>query len=104
MSALPLVPLREAAVPVSRGIKPIAGESYRQLGVRLWGQGAYERELLDGNLTKYQQLFRAECGDIVVNKIWARNFKQKPPPSWMQCFPQFSTRRSKGNCNHARPA
>jgi len=49
------------------------GRSYRQLGVRLWGQGAYEREPVDGSLTKYQQLFRAERGDIVVNKIWARN-------------------------------
>ncbi|MCZ7593681.1 MAG: restriction endonuclease subunit S [Hyphomicrobium sp.] len=28
---------------------------------------------MDGGLTKYQQLFRAEHGDIVVNKIWARN-------------------------------
>lgn len=74
MSATPrLVPLREAAVPVSRAVIPLVGENYRQLGVRLWGQGAYEREPVDGSLTKYQQLFRAEHGDIVINKIWARN-------------------------------
>jgi type I restriction enzyme, S subunit len=49
------------------------GRLYRQLGVRLWGEGAYERESMDGSATKYAQLFRAEAGDIIVNKIWARN-------------------------------
>lgn len=74
MSAtLPRAPLREAAEPVSRSVIPSPGENYRQLGVSLWGKGAYEREPVDGGLTKYQQLFRAEHGDIVVNKIWARN-------------------------------
>ncbi len=72
-SAPPLVPLVKAVTPINRAVTPLAGESYRQLGVRLWGQGAYEREPVDGSLTKYQQLFRAEHGDIVVNKIWARN-------------------------------
>ena len=72
-AALPRVPLREAAEPVSRPVSPLPGETYRQLGVSLWGKGAYEREPVDGGLTKYQQLFRAERGDIVVNKIWARN-------------------------------
>lgn len=74
MSAAPSrVQLREAAEPVSRPVSPSVGETYRQLGVSLWGKGAYEREPVDGGLTKYQQLFRAERGDIVVNKIWARN-------------------------------
>lgn len=72
-AALPKVALREAAEPVSRPVAPSPGETYRQLGVSLWGKGAYEREPVDGGLTKYQQLFRAEQGDIVVNKIWARN-------------------------------
>lgn len=74
MSAeLPRAQLREAAEPVSRPVSPSPGETYRQLGVSLWGKGAYEREPVDGGLTKYQQLFRAQQGDIVVNKIWARN-------------------------------
>jgi type I restriction enzyme S subunit len=72
-AAPPRVQLREAAEPVSRPVSPSVGETYRQLGVSLWGKGAYEREPVDGGLTKYQQLFRAERGDIVVNKIWARN-------------------------------
>jgi type I restriction enzyme S subunit len=41
--------------------------------VRLWGEGAYERESIDGGETRYAQLFRAEAGDVIVNKIWARN-------------------------------
>jgi type I restriction enzyme S subunit len=28
---------------------------------------------MDGGATKYAQLFRAEAGDVIVNKIWARN-------------------------------
>ncbi|HME01231.1 MAG TPA: restriction endonuclease subunit S [Terriglobia bacterium] len=69
----PLVPLRETASPVERSEVPLPGTAYRQLGVRLWGQGAYEREPMDGSETKYSTLSRVEGGDIVVNKIWARN-------------------------------
>lgn len=72
-AALPKLPLRVAAQPAIRSVVPSPGETYRQIGVSLWGKGAYEREPLDGGLTKYRQLFRAERGDIVVNKIWARN-------------------------------
>jgi type I restriction enzyme S subunit len=43
------------------------------LGVRLWGEGAYERETIDGSGTKYAMLNRVEDGDLVVNKIWARS-------------------------------
>jgi len=69
----PLVPLREAASPVERPEVPLPGTVYRQVGVRLWGEGAYEREPMDGSQTKYATLSRVEGGDIVVNKIWARN-------------------------------
>jgi type I restriction enzyme S subunit len=51
----------------------VPGTAYRQIGVKLWGEGAYEREPMDGGATKYAQLFRAEAGDVIVNKIWARN-------------------------------
>ena len=46
---------------------------YRQIGVRLWGEGAYEREPVDGGATQYATLFETRAGDIVINKIWARN-------------------------------
>ena len=63
----------EVAKPIERAEAPMAGTTYRQIGVRLWGQGAYERESIDGSQTKYATLSRVESGDIVVNKIWARN-------------------------------
>lgn len=72
-TAWPSVQLGEVATPVERAVIPSPGETYRQFGVRLWGLGAYEREPVDGNATKYRQLFLAKAGDIVVNKIWARN-------------------------------
>jgi type I restriction enzyme S subunit len=67
------VPVGEAADLIERPEVPIPGVSYRQIGVRLWGEGAYERESVDGGSTKYKTLNRVEAGDIIVNKIWARN-------------------------------
>ena len=63
----------EVTRPIERAEEPQAGTTYRQIGVRLWGQGAYEREAIDGSQTKYKTLSRVESGDIIVNKIWARN-------------------------------
>lgn len=67
------VKLGEVLTPVQRAEAPVAGMMYRQLGVRLWGEGAYERDPVDGAQTTYAYLFRAETDDVVVNKIWARN-------------------------------
>jgi type I restriction enzyme, S subunit len=63
----------DVAKPIERAEEPQAGTIYRQVGVRLWGQGAYERESIDGSQTRYATLSRIESGDIIVNKIWARN-------------------------------
>lgn len=71
--SFPLVPLNEIISPVERPEVPITGIAYRQVGVRLWGQGAYERETIDGGQTQYTTLNRVELNDIIVNKIWARN-------------------------------
>lgn len=71
--AWPMVPLGEVASPVERLETPIPGVAYRQIGVRLWGVGAYEREAIDGGRTKYKTFSRVEADDIIVNKIWARN-------------------------------
>ena len=68
-----MVPLGEVVLPVQRSEVPVPGKSYRQIGVKLWGAGAYERESIDGSETKYKTLSRVEAGDIIVNKIWARN-------------------------------
>lgn len=69
----PLMPLREVTLPVERSEVPGAGTIYRQIGVKLWGGGAYERESIDGSQTRYKTLSRVEANDIIVNKIWARN-------------------------------
>jgi len=68
-----MVQIREVAVPIERPETPMPGQTYRQIGVRLWGQGAYEREPIDGGQTRYATLSRVKADDIIVNKIWARN-------------------------------
>ena len=69
----PHIPLKDIVSPIQRPETPIPGKIYRQLGVRLWGEGAYERERIDGIKTNYKSLSRVAKDDIVVNKIWARN-------------------------------
>lgn len=73
MKAWPKVALTEVCAPAERYTTPTSGEIYRQLGVRLWGEGAYEREQIDGADTKYANFNRIDANDLVVNKIWARN-------------------------------
>lgn len=73
MSAWPSISLAEICEPANRFEAPQAGRSYRQIGVRLWGEGAYERERIDGGDTKYANFNRIETDDLIVNKIWARN-------------------------------
>jgi len=67
------VKIGEITTPVERPEIPLTGTTYRQVGVRLWGVGAYERESIDGSQMQYATLSRVESGDIIVNKIWARN-------------------------------
>ena len=69
----PVVALGEVAKRVQRSETPQPGTPYRQVGVRLWGQGAYQRETVDGSETKYPVFYRVQKDDIIVNKIWARN-------------------------------
>jgi len=69
----PMVPIGEVAYSVERPEVPLPGTVYRQVGVHLWGEGAYERESIDGGETKYSTLYCVESDDIIVNKIWARN-------------------------------
>jgi type I restriction enzyme S subunit len=73
MNHWPLVPLARIVKPVERAEVPVTGNCYRQVGVKLWGAGAYERESIDGGGTQYKTLSRVEANDIIVNKIWARN-------------------------------
>src|SRR3989338_7958499 len=68
-----MMPLGAVADRVEGPETPLPGKVYRQIGVRLWGEGAYEREPIDGSQTRYKTLCRVQADDIVVNKIWARN-------------------------------
>lgn len=52
---------------------PIPFQNYKQLGLQLWGKGAYAREDIDGGNTGYKYFNKLTSGDLVVNKIWARN-------------------------------
>lgn len=72
-NGFPIVRLGEVLTPVERPEHPVPGKAYRQVGVKLWGQGAYERDPIDGAQTRYRALWRVETGDIILNKIWARN-------------------------------
>ena len=69
----PVVALGEVAKRVQRPEAPQPGTPYKQIGVRLWGRGAYQRETVDGSETKYPVFYRVQTDDIIVNKIWARN-------------------------------
>ncbi|MDY0356171.1 MAG: restriction endonuclease subunit S [Sedimentisphaerales bacterium] len=97
----PVVRLSEATTPVERVEVPVPGATYRQIGVRLWGEGAYERESVEGSQTKYARLFRTDTGDIIVNKIWARNGSVAVvPESLAGCygsgeFPMFAPMRDR---------
>lgn len=73
MKAWPKVALAEICASAERYTTPTPGHIYRQLGVRLWGEGAYEREQIDGADTKYANFNCIDTNDLVVNKIWARN-------------------------------
>jgi len=101
MSVLAKVPLSKVVTPVARPESPAIGKVYRQIGVKLWGEGAYERESIGGGETKYSQLFAAAKDDIIVNKIWARNGSVAVVPAALEgCygsgeFPMFSPDRSK---------
>ena len=67
------VQLKNILISSKNWEKPIVGKKYRQMGIRVWGKGGYEREILDGEDTKYQKLMKVEENDLVINKIWVRN-------------------------------
>ncbi len=92
------VALGEVLEGVSRFEAPQPGVQYRQLGVRLWGEGAYERQPVNGGDTQYTIFNRCETGDLVVNKIWARNGSVSVvQPELSGCFvsTEFPVYRSK---------
>ena len=67
------VPLGEIAGPIKRPIAVHPGVPYRTIGVKWWGEGAYERETIDGARTAAKSLSLVREGDLIINKIWVRN-------------------------------
>jgi type I restriction enzyme, S subunit len=67
------VPLREVVEPINRTVHVEAGTSYRTIGVKWWGMGAYERETIDGSMTAARTLSIVREGDLIINKIWVRH-------------------------------
>ncbi|MGD0408338.1 MAG: hypothetical protein ABSB34_05000 [Candidatus Limnocylindrales bacterium] len=100
MSGWPEVELGKILRAARRLEVPAPNRSYRQLGVRLWGEGAYERPELEGGSTHYPTLNRVAADDMVVNKIWARNGSVAVvPPALDGCyvsteFPLFTVDRT----------
>jgi type I restriction enzyme, S subunit len=69
----PTVALNKIAKPILRPIDVITGTLYRTIGVRWWGEGAYERESIDGSQTVAKTLSVVREGDLIINKIWVRH-------------------------------
>lgn len=73
MNGWQMVQLKDVAKPISRPVFVEVGNSYRTLGVRWWGMGAYERETIDGSRTAAKYLSIVREGDLIINKIWVRH-------------------------------
>ncbi len=69
----PVVPLSKVVVPVHRTVTITPGISYRTLGVKWWGEGAYERQTIDGAQTAARTLNEVKEDDLIINKIWVRH-------------------------------
>lgn len=67
------VTLYEIARPVVRPIAVEPGTPYRTIGVKWWGEGAYERETIDGTQTAAKTLSIVRENDLIINKIWVRH-------------------------------
>jgi type I restriction enzyme S subunit len=69
----PLVPLSRVATLIERTVPVEAGKRYRTIGVKWWGEGAYERDTIDGAETAAKTLSLVHAGDLIINKIWVRH-------------------------------
>lgn len=67
----PTARLAEVLKPVSRPTTPDVSRSYRLLGVRLDGNGAFHRETVTGAETSASQLFEVTDGDFIYSRLFA---------------------------------
>ncbi len=69
----PSISLGEVASPISRPVEVLPGQTYRTIGVKWWGEGAYERVTIDGSQTAAKTLSTVRQNDLIINKIWVRH-------------------------------
>jgi type I restriction enzyme S subunit len=69
----PMMALSQVAQPIQRSIEVLPGTNYRTIGVKWWGEGAYERVTIDGTQTAAKTLTLVKENDLIINKIWVRN-------------------------------
>jgi type I restriction enzyme S subunit len=69
----PMVKLGSIACEVHRPVSVVMGTKYRTIGVKWWGEGAYERQTIDGSATAAKSLSLVKSGDLIINKIWVRH-------------------------------
>lgn len=69
----PMVSLYEIARPTNRPVEVSPGSPYRTIGVKWWGEGAYERATIDGSQTAAKTLSLVREDDLIINKIWVRH-------------------------------
>lgn len=99
--AWPMVPLGEVVYPVHRTVNVEPDQAYRTLGVKWWGEGAYERQTIDGSQTAAKTLNEVRENDLVINKIWVRHGSVAVvSPEVAQCcgsneFPTFEFREDR---------
>ena len=95
------VPLSDVVEPVQRTVPVEPGKSFRTLGVKWWGEGAYERQTIDGSQTAASTLNKVRENDLIINKIWVRHGSVAVvPPEVAGCcgsneFPTFEFRRER---------
>ncbi len=95
------VPLSEIVEPVQRTVAVEPGKSFRTLGVKWWGEGAYERQTIDGSQTAATTLNEVRENDLIINKIWVRHGSVAVvPPEVAGCcgsneFPTFEFQRER---------
>jgi type I restriction enzyme, S subunit len=70
-SLYPVKRLKDVVSQVRRSTTPQKDQSYRLVGVRLYGAGAYLQGIFDGATLQAPSLNRIELGDIIYNKMWA---------------------------------
>src|SRR5262245_57955823 len=71
MSQWPVVPLGEVLQLQRRWIKVHPTETYREIGVRSFGNGIFHKAPIQGSILGNKRVLRIEPGDLVFNNVFA---------------------------------